>query len=454
MKKIAHHAAIVDSWAWIPYDAQVEKKLVVKPRYIDDAEGPIKLTRRAAGWLLVPRELVSMDAKTQDQRVIGEDIAISCTVQPRNETQFQILGAAKIRLSNDESFIIQATTGFGKTYCASNLIAAVHKPTLVVVTKEDLMEQWPKELLKFTNLQPSDIGYAQQDKCEWEGKKVVIAMVHSLAKDKYPPEFVNHFGFVIFDEVHRMGAETFNRVAGMFPAKLRLGLSATVERPDGKTPVFTAHIGEVAISTGLVPMIPKVLLKETGFVLPKVHHSVQDKQGVWVQTYGPIPHTPARMMKVHKALAADDKRNAMIIDFVRQAYDAGRKIMVFSELKEGYLSHLMALLVEAGIPEGDIAYYVGGLSKKKREEAKKARIMLVTYAMVGEATDIPELDAGVFATPRANILQPLGRLLREHPGKKQPVLLDLVDSSSTLLIQFAAKRKKQYQSLKADIVNI
>jgi len=86
--------------------------------------------------------------------------------------------------------------------------------------------------------------------------------------------------------------------------------------------------------------------------------------------------------------------------------------------------------------------------------AKDKRVWWATYAMTAEATDNPKLDTAVLATPRANILQPVGRILREHPGKKEPVVLDLVDTCAHILQTFTSKRRTQYFSLKAKMLNI
>jgi superfamily II DNA or RNA helicase len=107
-----------------------------------------------------------------------------------------------------------------------------------------------------------------------------------------------------------------------------------------------------------------------------------------------------------------------------------------------------------GIPSADMAYYVGGMKEKERALAKQKRVLFATYAMTAEATDIPRLDTAVLATPRANVLQPVGRILREYEGKPQPVVYDLVDTSIPLLMGYKSKRQTEYFKLKATILNV
>jgi superfamily II DNA or RNA helicase len=74
------------------------------------------------------------------------------------------------------------------------------------------------------------------------------------------------------------------------------------------------------------------------------------------------------------------------------------------------------------------------------------RVVLGTYGMAAEATDVPQWDSLVLATPRANIKQPIGRVLRELKGKKEPVILDIVDEDSWVCRKYAESRLKQYHS--------
>jgi len=410
----------------------LQKQLTVQFKFDDK---PLHLYAEKGAHIGVPRglcELVGID-----HRVQGTPSVINCTVPPKNDEQVSVLAKAAARLKAGRSFVLQATTGFGKTYCAANLLSVVNTTTLIVVTKEDMMLQWRKELLKFTDLTEDEIGTAQQDQCDYKGKKVVLGMIHSLAKNKYGTAFNNYFGFVIYDEVHRLGAETFSKTAGMFPAKLRLGLSATVDRVDGKQDIFTAHIGPVGVQTAVVQLPPKILMRETGYKPSRK-----------------IKIEPARMMALYKDMGQNYARNAIIVEFLLASYKKGRNTIVFSDLIGDHLDILHPMARHAGIPAHDMAYYIGGMSEKARADAKTKRVLFATYAMTAEATDIPRLDTAVFATPRANITQPLGRILREFPGKPQPVVLDLVDGFSPMLMGFMSKRRTQYFSLKATLLSI
>ena len=93
-----------------------------------------------------------------------------------------------------------------------------------------------------------------------------------------------------------------------------------------------------------------------------------------------------------------------------------------------------------------IGRYVGGLKAEDRRRSGACRVVLASYAMCAEGLDIPRLDTLVMATPRSNVEQSLGRILRLHPDKQTPRVHDVVDKYSV----FAAmgwKRRRLYKRL-------
>jgi superfamily II DNA or RNA helicase len=327
------------------------------------------------------------------------------------------------------------------------------QPTLIIVTKEDLIKGWRNTLINLVGINPSDIGHIQADKCSWKGKKFVIAMVHSLViEDKYEPDMFQYFGMVIFDEVHRMGADTFSIAAGLFPAQYRLGLSATPLRKDGKDPLIKGHIGKTMVRGKVVPMSPKILVKKTGWKCPKTHYNVQTPNG-WEHKYGVPPMLPGRLMGVYKLMAADLGRNNLITEFVASAYKAGRRIVLMADLLDDHLKPMFHLLAKAGIPGEDMGYYTSGIAEAQLEANANKRVVLATYKMCGEGTNYPDWDTLVMMTPHADVKQFIGRVMRKVEGKKTPVVLDLVDADS-LFANYFLSREKQFYEVGAEIVRM
>lgn len=337
------------------------------------------------------------------------------------------------------------------TFLGVSLALLLNVPTLIVVTKEDLVHAWRKMLLNPPDapsepgmgLSPAEIGHVQADKCDWQGKRIVIGMIHSLVIDgKYPPEFWSYFGFGIFDEVHRLGADTFQEVCYKLHAFSRLGLSATPERKDRKDRVFQAHIGPVLVKGTKVPMKPKILVKQTGWRIPDG-----------------MKYSPQRMAPVQGLIGRNTMRNALIVEFVLQSFNAGRITVVMSTLVDGHLHYLFKALTAAGITGDKIGFYIGQntsdkqLAKINLDAAKAKPVVLATFGMTKEGTDVPEWDTLVLAMPTGDVQQAIGRVMRFKKDKKQPVVLDLVDGSR-IFQNYYLGRLKQYYSVGADVVQM
>jgi superfamily II DNA or RNA helicase len=316
---------------------------------------------------------------------------------------------------------------------------------LIVVTKEDLMYQWRDSLVNVLGIPPGKIGYLQAEQVDWQGKQFVLGMVQSLIiGGKYPPEMYKAFGLMVLDECHHMAADCFVRVCQSFPAKLRLGFSATPTRRDGKTKLLHWHVGPVMVRGTVLEAKAKVLVRQTGWCIPTYSNDGESET---------IPYKPGRMTLVNKAIAASEGRNLEIVNFVVQAYHSGRITLVMSDLRERHLDRLFQMLTNAGIPGEDIGYYVGGMSKIALGHTKQRKVVLGTYAMCATGTDVPAWDTLVMATPRSNVKQAIGRILRAVSGKKQPVIFDLVDKNS-IFQGFHRARLKTYYSVGAQVVHV
>jgi len=393
---------------------------------------------RVGQTLWVPRESAPYAPTANDFRVTHESAPTPCVFEPRHEQGALAEQSIKL-LKNGKSHIFEAPTGWGKTVVGSYVACRVGQPTLITVTKDDLMDQWRDSLITQLKIPESAIGLIQGDVCDWQGKQFVLGMTQSLMiPDRYPPEMFKAFGLLILDEVHLMAADCFVRICQTVPAKLRLGFSATPNRKDGKTQLLHWHIGHTMVKGVIVGMKPKIIVRQTGWRIPTSSKLVGN---AYEQV--PIPHGPGRMMLVTKAMASSQSRNMEIVNFVLQAYNSGRIVLVMSDLKEQHLHRLFQMLTNEGLPGNDIGYYVGGMSKGDLKHTKTRRVVLGTYQMCATGTDVPDWEVLVMATPRADVTQAIGRVLRWKDGKKQPIILDLVDYNS-IFQGFHQARLKQY----------
>lgn len=424
-------------------DPFLAKKFTVESRYGEI----IRLYQAIGPKIHLPRAVCPLGVK--DDRSVGQKIAVNCTLVPKNAEQVRVIKEATDLLKSGHSFILQAYTGFGKTAITQQIIANIGCTTLIIVPKEDLIDRWREDIHKFLGIPIKDIGFVRENKFDVAGKNIVIGMLHSLViPGRYPSWLNTYFGLVIADEVHRLGAETFSRAAGMFTAKLRMGLSATPERQDGKEVVFYSHIGPVLVKTIEKPMSPKVLRYTTTWECPRV---VRRDPMTGIRRIVRLPHSPGRLTNIVQHIARDHSRNLLICKLIMSCYQKGRKLVVFTDLLEHITQLKLMLTMGNKIKESEIGIYVGGMNSKQRDKASICPIMFATYKMMGEGTNIPWLDACILATPRSEVEQIVGRILREYPDKKRPVVMDLVDSDSPVLSGYAKARLRFFVKLNAEV---
>lgn len=417
-----------------PYSEKLAKRFTAMSRFEDLFALYRVFGKGKYKKIALPRRLCPMGML--DHRKVGLKTDFDSKFESRSDEQERVIKESSSLLIAGGSHILQAPTGFGKTYIAMDVIANVGLKTIVVVTKEDARDQWHLAARKVLELEHSEIGFIQADQCEVTGRKIVIAMIQSIAQfDRYPKHVFDGFGLAIWDEVHRVGADHFSNTCWIIPAKRRWGLSATPYRKDGKEILIYAHIGNVSVETTAMRLVPRVFRVQTNTKFPPGMKVQGGKPGF-----------------MNKVIARDIRRNHFIARFVHKAWSNSRNTIVFSDSLD-HLDWLYAAMRKLGVASKDMAHYVGGLTKQEREFAKAKPILLATYAYTSEATDIPWLDTMVMATPRADVVQIVGRVLREHPNKPKPIVLDLVDPYK-MLRNYAKKRLTWYAEIGADVKDL
>lgn len=441
----------VGGWAWTRKDSFTEvqlrslkAKLTIYPRKVGDHPGeppsPVYLYREDSdGFVGMPRQYylanrkphheVEFDVTEGRKDLWGGPLKFSGSL--REEQRRALVTVSSRFRAGTYGGILRASPGWGKTVWGIALAAEMQVPTLVVVHKEFLMNQWRERIEQF--MPGAKIGYVQEDTCDFQGKHFALAMVHSLSGRDYGPVFYDWPGLVITDETHRIGAATWALVPPKFRARWRLGITATPRRKDGADNVFYYHIGEILFTASEQRMKPKVRRVWTDFKLIKT------------ATLNPSLIPKSLLLKF---MCANKSRNKAIVKQLVLALNAGRKVLVLSER----LAHLTAMefeLKEQWKDEGEklpsIGYYVGGMTEDALEVAAKARVIFATRQFAEEGLDIPALDTLLLTTPMSDVEQAVGRILRPFEGKKEPVVVDFRDDNISYCMKMGESRDKFYK---------
>ena len=140
--------------------------------------------------------------------------------------------------------VICAPTAFGKTAVGAWLIAQRKVNTLVVVHRQQLLDQWRARLATFLNLPATSIGQIGGGKTARTGQ-LDVAVIQSLQRKGEVQDLVAEYGHVIVDECHHLSAFTFEQVLKQAKAKFVVGLTATPFRKDGHQPIIFMQCGPI-----------------------------------------------------------------------------------------------------------------------------------------------------------------------------------------------------------------
>ena len=398
--------------------------------------------------------------------------------------------------------LISIGCGRGKTVIGLYIAAALNVKTLVVVHKEFLAEQWVERILGDPSknikgfLPTAKVGRLQGKILDVEGKDIVIAMVQSLSQKDYSEDILKDFGLVIYDECHHLSAEIFSRALIKTATQYTLGLSATPDRKDGLTYVFKYFLGDIVYQESQN--------EDTSILCKALHYFNNDPEYSAVISNVRGDMNRPRMIN---NICSCERRNTIILNELQKLINEGRKVLILSDRKE-HLKYLMEqieskiikltnnselkelkeikeikeTLIEpiiepekevkkkkkpskkkdtnlAGEGEDDIVpnklygklsgLYVGGMKQSDLKISESKDIILGTYPMVSEGFDCPTLDTVILASPKSDVVQSVGRILRKKPEDrdKQHIIIDIIDYFGSFARQYAA-RKKYYKAQK------
>jgi superfamily II DNA or RNA helicase len=334
--------------------------------------------------------------------------------------------------------ILSLPCGFGKTILALYFISKLKKKTLVVVHKEFLMNQW-KERIQFA-LPEAKVGIIQGDRFEMEGNDILIGMLQTLSMKEFPIDAFDEIGHVIIDECHRIPSRVFSRALHKIHSPYMLGLSATPQRKDGLTKVLKWYIGDIIYSVksdqkNIVRVERYELESENGYYNKEVFNYMGKIQ----------------MATMINQIAEYKIRTMYLVEKILEKFHENekRQILVLSDRKNN-LKDIYNLMHENGFTS--VGYYIGGMKQEKLKESETCKLLLGTFPMANEGLDIPSLNGLVFATPKSDIIQSIGRICRKKHFGIQPLIMDFVDCFSVFEGQ-ARKRFQIYKKNKYEIVD-
>lgn len=369
--------------------------------------------------------------------------------------------ALRAWIKADKAGTVELPTGAGKTIAAVLAMVATGRSTLVVVPTIDLMQQWEGVLSRFLKAKIGLLGGGNHDIQVITVSTYDSALIHI-------ERLGNKFGLVIFDEVHHLPAPQYQTIALASIAPFRLGLSATLERADGKEQVVFDLVGPLVYQGHIHEMTENVLAP---YDVVSVHvpmtldetvayQSARKRYTDFLRQSGVRMSSPTGWMEFVRASARSAEG--------REAMRAYREQKRLAQAAAGKLQELWTILsrhrgehVLVFTDDNALAYRIGRefflpviTHKTKLKERKRFLDAfrqgdlktLATAKVLNEGVDVPEASIGVVVSGSGTVrehVQRLGRILRAKPGKRA-VLYEIIAKGTGEY--FVNQRRKQHRA--------
>ena len=410
-----------------------------KPRVIacgEDLANHVALPRGCLTEVLALLGAHQVKAEVRDERFGGTAIEAEFRGQLRTSQR-----EAVSTLNGCDEGILSAPPAFGKTAVAAWLIAERKVSTLVLVHRQQLLDQWRERLMMFLELPPTSVGQIGGGKRDRSGR-VDVALLQSLHRKGEVKDCVAEYGQVIVDECHHISAFTFEQVMRQIKAKYVVGLTATPTRKDGHHPIIFMQCGPVRFSLSARGMTESTPFEH--FVIPR-------------QTdFRMAPNlTDVTIHDVYTALVRDRARNEMIVEDLVRAVESGHSPLLLT----GRTEHLKYFETKLTGVVKNVFVLKGGMGTKQRRAATEAlasvgetdqRVILATGSYIGEGFDDARLDTLFLTMPiswKGTLQQYVGRLHRLHDNKRVVRVYDYVDAEVPMLARMYERRLKGYSAI-------
>ena len=325
----------------------------------------------------------------------------------------------KLRESGEHKGLLISATGTGKTYLSAFELRNYNpKKALFVVHREQIARQ---ALESYKNVfgDTKSMGILSGNSKDLN-KEIIFSTIQTLSKDKILNSFSNdEFDYIIIDEVHKAGANTYQKIVNYFNPDFLLGMTATPERSDDFD-IFKMFNYNIAYEIRLKQALEEDLL------CPFHYFAISDIT---------VDGAQLNEKSDFKFLVAHERINYIIdkINFYGYCGDRVKGLVFCSNKNEAImLSNIfnsrgyntVALTGDNTQEERNTA-----IEKLEQDEKNNSLDYIFTVDIFNEGVDIPSVNQVVMLRPTESsivFIQQLGRGLRKNKSKEYVVIIDFV----------------------------
>lgn len=327
--------------------------------------------------------------------------------------------------------IVVAGTGAGKTIFCMHLMKKNRMSTIIIVPTIVLMKQWKSEILEGLDVPEDAVGLYYGGKKDL--KPITIAVINSVRE-----EDLSMFDMVICDETHRYGSLENIKPLKKSNFKVKLGVTATLEREDGGHKDLIEYIGPVrytyspenALEDGVLNRFDLI---NVGTQLTPEEQKVYDKYDIEakeiMREFGGFPQMAKAVSRNRRAGAGmkaitmrrmtycnAEKKAEMVEKLVERHKDD--KIIIFNEFIQmaEAITKRLSLKYKVGV------FHSGSKDLSVIEQFSRGAInVLVAVKSLNEGLNVKTANVGIMVSANSvkrNTIQRLGRVIRKVEGKE------------------------------------
>ncbi|WP_462422036.1 DUF3427 domain-containing protein [Salinicoccus sp. Marseille-QA3877] len=351
-----------------------------------------------------------------------------------------------LRLTGEDKGLIVSATGTGKTYLSAFDVKQFNpERVLFVAHREQILQKSLQDYRDLIDMEPQHFGiYSGTSKNK--DAKYLFATVQTLSREDHLQQFKrDDFDYIVIDEAHRSGADSYHKIINYFTPKFLLGMTATPERTDN-TEIFSLFDYNIAYEIRLQKALEAEILS------PFHYFGVTD-----FESDGETITDDSRLLDL-----IHEDRIDHIIDKLYYYSHAGEQVrgLIFVSRKEE-AAELSGLLNERGFKTKSLT---SSDSQDERDKAvkqleKNQLDYLITVDIFNEGIDIPSVNQVVMLRQTESsiiFVQQLGRGLRKHENKEFLTVIDFIGNyKNNYLIPVALTGDKSFNkdNLRRNLMN-
>ncbi|HEL1649545.1 DEAD/DEAH box helicase [Streptococcus suis] len=358
------------------------------------------------------RSTVIRTATIQDETIASYQESI----RPNKMQEQALEGLATVRKNGAQKALVISATGTGKTYLSAFDVKQYNpEKMLFIVHREQILQKSLKDFQKVLGFE-DDEGCIYKSGMDISQKRYIFATIQTISRESNLQSFApTFFNYILIDEVHKAGAETYKKVMNYFQPDFYLGMTATPERTDGQN-IYELFDYNIAYEIRLQEALDNDML------CPFIYYGVSD-----IKVDGQLIDEKASFSN----LVSEQRVNHILekVSYYGVSGEAVKGLIFCSSVKEA--KELENQFNNRGLR-------TRALSGENSQEERQRVVQdlengyldyILTVDIFNEGIDIPSVNQVVMLRNTQSsiiFIQQLGRGLRKHDSKEYVTIIDFI----------------------------